>query len=65
VVQSSIPPDDPKIPPRLRPTLPPINYGTVVKGSVYRSGYPAAENFKFLKGLGLKTIMSEFHTPFS
>ncbi|KAF2740858.1 hypothetical protein EJ04DRAFT_530984 [Polyplosphaeria fusca] len=45
-------------PDRLRPLLPPANFGAVVPNSVYRSSYPAAENYEFLKSLKLKTILT-------
>ncbi|KAF2018149.1 hypothetical protein BU24DRAFT_479522 [Aaosphaeria arxii CBS 175.79] len=56
-------PFDPKIPARLQPTLPPINFGAVVKNNIYRSGYPSAENFGFLKSLKLKTILTLVPEP--
>lgn len=34
----------------------PINFGVVVPG-VYRSSYPKADNYDFLKGLKLKTVV--------
>jgi tyrosine-protein phosphatase SIW14 len=46
-----------KAPDRLRSLIPPPNFGAVVPGSVYRSSYPQAENFEFLKSLGLKSIL--------
>jgi hypothetical protein len=36
---------------------PPVNFGTVEKGHIYRSGYPQVHNFGYLKSLGLKTIL--------
>lgn len=38
---------------------PPVNFGTVEKRHIYRSGYPQVENFGYLKSLGLKTILFE------
>lgn len=35
----------------------PVNFGTVIPGLFYRSGYPQTEDYEFLKSLGLKTIM--------
>lgn len=35
---------------------PPANFGMVDKG-VYRSGFPDAVNFGFLRGLGLRSIV--------
>jgi hypothetical protein len=34
----------------------PINFAIVIPG-FYRSGYPQAEDYKYLKSLGLKTIL--------
>lgn len=44
-------------PPRLRPLLPPVNFGAVVPSKVYRSSFPQVENIAFLKSLKLKTIL--------
>ncbi|KAF2872575.1 tyrosine phosphatase family-domain-containing protein [Massariosphaeria phaeospora] len=41
-----------------RPLPPPANFGTVVEEGIYRSSYPQAENFGFLKKLKLKTILT-------
>jgi tyrosine-protein phosphatase SIW14 len=41
------------------PLRPPVNFGTVEAGHIYRSGYPQVDNFGYLKSLGLKTILSE------
>lgn len=38
-------------------TIPPINFGEVVPG-LYRSGYPQAANYPFMRSLGLKTIVT-------
>jgi tyrosine-protein phosphatase SIW14 len=35
----------------------PVNFGTVIPGLFYRSGYPQTEDHEYLKSLGLKTIM--------
>jgi tyrosine-protein phosphatase SIW14 len=35
----------------------PLNFGVVLPGSVYRSSFPQEEDFSFLQGLGLKTIV--------
>lgn len=43
----------------------PINFGVVVPG-VYRSSYPKADDYAFLKDLKLKTVvyvLSPFHIP--
>ncbi|KAF2461610.1 protein-tyrosine phosphatase [Lineolata rhizophorae] len=49
----------------------PPNYGAVVPGNIYRSGFPGAEHLDFLKSLKLKTIITlvdtvypESHTKF-
>lgn len=34
----------------------PVNFGVVVPG-VYRSSYPKADDYGFLKGLELKTVV--------
>ncbi|KAH7125285.1 tyrosine phosphatase family-domain-containing protein [Dendryphion nanum] len=63
--ESSVPPVDPRIPPRLHPVVPPINFGAVVEQSIYRSGYPQPENFGFLKSLKLKSILTLVPEPIS
>ncbi|KAF1981114.1 hypothetical protein K402DRAFT_408670 [Aulographum hederae CBS 113979] len=45
-------------PGRLTSLIPPPNYGSVVNGAIYRSGFPAPENFSFLASLKLKTIIT-------
>lgn len=45
-------------PARLTPLLPPINYGTVEKHTVYRSGFPHDRNVEFLEGLRLTSILT-------
>ena len=35
----------------------PVNFGTVIPGLFYRSGYPQTEDHEYLKILGLKTTM--------
>ena len=47
----------PKIPRRLTMQTPPGNFGAVEPGRIYRSQYPQPENFVFLAGLGLKTVL--------
>ncbi|KAF2796805.1 hypothetical protein K505DRAFT_156602 [Melanomma pulvis-pyrius CBS 109.77] len=49
---------DPHYPDRLYPLFPPMNYGAVVAGAVYRSSYPKGENYEFLQSLKLKTILT-------
>lgn len=36
--------------------VPPLNFAIVSKG-LYRSGFPRPENYGYLEGLGLKTLM--------
>jgi hypothetical protein len=55
-VPKSIPVDCISAEPLLQP---PVNFGTVEKQHIYRSGYPKVENFGYLKSLGLKTILFE------
>jgi tyrosine-protein phosphatase SIW14 len=38
------------------PLVPPLNFALVESG-IYRSGHPNPKNYKFLKKLGLKTIL--------
>ncbi|EDU46959.1 Protein tyrosine serine phosphatase [Pyrenophora tritici-repentis] len=52
-------------PDRLQSLIPPFNYGAVIPGCVYRSGYPKEENFGFLKELGIKTILTLVPEPIS
>lgn len=47
-----------RAPDRLCSLIPPINFGAVVPGSIYRSSFPLPENFGFLKSLELKTILT-------
>ncbi|SZF05767.1 unnamed protein product [Blumeria hordei] len=42
----------------------PINFGAVAPG-IFRSSLPLAENFEFLRSLGLKTILSLVHKDFT
>ncbi|KAL1304700.1 hypothetical protein AAFC00_003650 [Neodothiora populina] len=52
-------------PQRLRMSVPPLNFGAVDDASIYRSGYPKPENFSFLQGLKLKTILTLVPEPLS
>ncbi|KAF2467090.1 uncharacterized protein BDR25DRAFT_317308 [Lindgomyces ingoldianus] len=52
-----------KCPDRLRPLLPPANFGAVVPGSIFRSSYPQPENLEFLKTLKLKTVLTLVPEP--
>lgn len=36
---------------------PPLNFGTVITGNLYRSSYPIPENFEYLAELKLRTIL--------
>lgn len=45
------------LPGRLRMYVPPVNFGAIEEGSIYRSGYPKPENYSFLASLNLKTIL--------
>ena len=42
------------------PARPPLNFGTVIVGNIYRSSYPLPENFEFLSSLNLRTILCVF-----
>ncbi|KAK4541233.1 hypothetical protein LTR36_008149 [Oleoguttula mirabilis] len=44
-------------PPRLRPLIPPPNYGATKSGAVYRSAFPQDRNIDFLSGLDVKTVL--------
>ncbi|OCK85359.1 tyrosine-protein phosphatase SIW14 [Lepidopterella palustris CBS 459.81] len=53
-----IPRFEDRAPDRLRSLLPPVNFGAVIPGSIYRSSFPLPENFGFLKSLKLKSILT-------
>ena len=55
-------PSIPPVPSRLRVLVPPINFGAVETGKVYRSAYPTLANYDFITSLRIKTIMYEFRT---
>ena len=38
--------------------IPPLNYGAVVPGSIYRCSYPEPENYEFIKDLKIKSILT-------
>lgn len=38
--------------------VPPINYGAVLPGIIYRSGYPKPENYDFIQDLKIKSIIT-------
>ncbi|KAK5138341.1 hypothetical protein LTR08_003402 [Meristemomyces frigidus] len=42
---------------RLRPLIPPPNYGAVKQGAILRSAFPQDRNVEFLKGLQVKTVL--------
>ncbi|KAI9714398.1 MAG: hypothetical protein M1820_000359 [Bogoriella megaspora] len=44
--------------PRMQSFIPPRNYGAVVPGYIFRSGFPQEENLSFLESLKLKTIIT-------
>jgi len=50
-------------PERLQPLIPPSNYGAVLPGSIYRSGYPEEKNYGFIKDVGIKTILTLVPEP--
>ncbi|KAF1834991.1 hypothetical protein BDW02DRAFT_314350 [Decorospora gaudefroyi] len=52
-------------PERLSPLVPPLNYGAVLPGIIYRSGYPEDKNYGFLQDLGIKTILTLVPEPLS
>ncbi|KAI6871025.1 hypothetical protein KC343_g10002 [Hortaea werneckii] len=45
-------------PSRLRPQIPPPNYGAVKPGVLFRSAFPQDRNLEFLEGLNIRTILS-------
>ncbi|KAF2998186.1 hypothetical protein E8E13_004019 [Curvularia kusanoi] len=46
------------VPDRLSMRIPPLNYGAVVPGSIYRCSYPQPENYEFIKDLRIKSILT-------
>ncbi|RMZ66040.1 tyrosine phosphatase family [Pyrenophora seminiperda CCB06] len=52
-------------PDRLPSLVTPFNFGAVLPGCVYRSSYPKEENYRFLKELGIKTILTLVPEPLS
>jgi tyrosine-protein phosphatase SIW14 len=46
------------VPDRLNMRIPPLNYGAVVPGSIYRCSYPQPENYEFIKDLKIKSILT-------
>ncbi|EMD96434.1 hypothetical protein COCC4DRAFT_84126 [Bipolaris maydis ATCC 48331] len=53
----------PSSPERLQPLIPPTNYGAVLPGCIYRSGYPQEKNYDFIKHVGIKTILTLVPEP--
>lgn len=51
------------VPDRLNMRLPPLNYGAVVAGSIYRCSYPQPENYDFIKDLKIKSILTLVPEP--
>lgn len=51
-------------PSRLTNHIAPANYAAVIPGAIYRSAFPQAENFSFLRSLKLKTILTLVEEPF-
>ena len=51
------------VPDRLNMRIPPLNYGAVVPGSIYRSSYPEPANYEFLKDLKIKSILTLVPEP--
>ncbi|KAK5114974.1 hypothetical protein LTR85_010012 [Meristemomyces frigidus] len=46
-----------RCPLRLRPLIPPPNYGATKDGEVFRSAFPQDRNIEFLKGLEVMTVL--------
>lgn len=46
------------VPDRLNMRIPPLNYGAVIPGSIYRCSYPQPENYEFIKDLKIKSILT-------
>jgi len=55
---TTIPPVKKTIPKRLEEFIPPLNYGAVEDGIIFRSAFPTAENYPFIKSLGVRTIIT-------
>eukprot|EP00914_Ancora_sagittata_P003980 GHVO01008717.1.p1 GENE.GHVO01008717.1~~GHVO01008717.1.p1 ORF type:complete len:290 (+),score=32.58 GHVO01008717.1:371-1240(+) len=43
---------------RFHSFVPPTNYGAVLPGMIYRSGYPKPENYEFIQDLKIKSILT-------
>jgi len=48
---------------RMHMTIPPFNFGAVLPGQIYRSGYPKPENYDFIKNLKIKSILTLVPEP--
>ncbi|PSK34569.1 hypothetical protein B9Z65_8895 [Elsinoe australis] len=44
-------------PARLTNFAPPLNFGAVEEGKIYRSAFPKDENFDFLREIGIKSVI--------
>ncbi|KAH6639346.1 tyrosine-protein phosphatase SIW14 [Boeremia exigua] len=51
------------VPDRLNMRIPPLNYGAVVPGSIYRCSYPQPENYEFIKDLKIQSILTLVPEP--
>ena len=63
---SEVPKEDARVPQvkiaatpkRLEEFIPPLNYGAVEPGIIFRSAFPTAENYPFIKRLGVRAIIT-------
>lgn len=62
---SSSPPTPRSSTMRFNLTLPPVNYGAVQDGQVFRSAFPRADNISFLRELKIKTVLCLVDTELS
>lgn len=51
------------VPERLHMRIPPLNYGAVIPGSIYRCSYPEPANYEFIKDLKIKSILTLVPEP--
>ncbi|KAF2625347.1 hypothetical protein BU25DRAFT_432971 [Macroventuria anomochaeta] len=51
------------VPDRLNMRIPPLNYGAVIPGSIYRCSYPEPANYGFIKDLKIKSILTLVPEP--
>jgi tyrosine-protein phosphatase SIW14 len=42
---------------RLRPLMPPPNFGAAKTGAIYRSAFPQDRNIEFLKTLHIRSVL--------